>query len=112
MQVYYQLGKSDQAVDAAKKVLDVDPDNLDALAFLSYVFPFTFKGTDADATAKLSRAESDARHGLDVLQKFPKPANVTDAQFKHMWIPNAHSSTAPSDSLPSAQGLSQRHHRS
>jgi tetratricopeptide (TPR) repeat protein len=63
-------------------VLDVDPDNLDALAFLSYVFPFTFKGTDADATAKLSRAESDARHGLDVLQKFPKPANVTDAQFK------------------------------
>ncbi len=82
MQVYYQLGKSDQAVDAAKKVLDVDPDNLDALAFLSYVFPFTFKGTDADATAKLSRAESDARHGLDVLQKFPKPANVTDAQFK------------------------------
>ena len=82
MQVYYQLGKSDQAVDAAKKVLDVDPDNLDALAFLSYVFPFTFKGTDADATAKLSRAESDARHGLDVLQKFEKPANVTDAQFK------------------------------
>jgi tetratricopeptide (TPR) repeat protein len=82
MQVYYQLGKSDQAVDAAKKVLGVDPDNLDALAFLSYVFPFTFKGTDPDATAKLSRADSDAHHGLDVLQKFQKPAGATDEQFK------------------------------
>jgi tetratricopeptide (TPR) repeat protein len=82
MQVYYQLGKSDQAVDAAKKVLTVDPDNLDALALLSFVFPFTFKGSDADATSKLSRADSDAHHGLDVLQKFQKPANVTDEQFK------------------------------
>jgi tetratricopeptide (TPR) repeat protein len=82
MQVYYQLGKSDQAVDAAKKVLGADPDNLDALAFLSYVFPFTFKGTDPDATTKLSRADSDAHHGLDVLQKLQKPANVTDEIFK------------------------------
>ncbi len=82
MQSYYQLGKSDQAVDAAKKVLGVDPNNLDALAFESYVFPFTFKGTDADAAAKLSSADGDAHHGLDVLQKFQKPANVTDEQFK------------------------------
>jgi tetratricopeptide (TPR) repeat protein len=82
MQVYYQLGKSDQAVDAARKVLGVDPDNLDALALLSFVFPFTFKGADPDATAKLSRADSDAHHGLDVLQKFQKPATATDEQFK------------------------------
>jgi len=82
MQAYFSLGKSDQAVDAAKKVLGADPDNLDALAFLSYVFPFTFKADDPDATAKLSRADSDAHHGLDVLQKFQKPANATDEQFK------------------------------
>jgi tetratricopeptide (TPR) repeat protein len=82
MGAYYQLSKSDQAVDAGKKVLSVDPDNLDALAFLSYVFPFTFRGTDPDATAKLSRADSDAHHGLDVLQKFQKPANVSDETFK------------------------------
>jgi len=81
MQAYYQLGKSDQAVDAAKKVLTVDPDNLDALAFLSYVFPFTFKKTDANAAAELSRADGDAHHGLDVLQKFQKPANVAQDTF-------------------------------
>jgi tetratricopeptide (TPR) repeat protein len=82
MQAYYQLGKSDQAVDAAQKVLTVDPDNLDSLAFLSYVFPFTFKAEAPDHEAKLSRADSDAHHGLEVLQKFQKPANVTDEQFK------------------------------
>ena len=82
MQAYFQLGKSDQAVDAAKKVLDSDPDNLDALAFVSYVFPFTFDVKDPEATSKLSRADSDAHHGLDVLQKFQKPANVTDEQFQ------------------------------
>ena len=82
MQVYFSQGKSDQAVDAAKKVLGIDPDNLDALAFLSYVFPFAFKPADPDATAKLSRADGDAHHGLDVLQKLQKPEKVTDEQFK------------------------------
>jgi len=81
MQTYFQLGKSDQAIEAGKKVLEIDPDNLDALAFLSYVFPFVFKADDPDATSKLSRADSDAHHGLDVLQKLQKPANVTDEQF-------------------------------
>ncbi|MGB7591932.1 MAG: tetratricopeptide repeat protein, partial [Terriglobia bacterium] len=33
MQAYFQLGKSDQAIEAAKKVLEGDPDNLDALGF-------------------------------------------------------------------------------
>ena len=87
MGIYYQLGKSDQAIDSAKKVLSVDPDNLDALALLSFVFPFTFKGADADAAAKLSEADSNARHGLDVLQKFQKPATATDEQFKQFVEP-------------------------
>jgi tetratricopeptide (TPR) repeat protein len=81
MQAYFQLGKSDQAIDAAKKALQGDPDNLDALGFLSYVFPFTFKVDDPNATANLSRAESDAKHGLELLQKIQKPANVSDEQF-------------------------------
>lgn len=81
MQAYYQLGKADEAVDSAKKVLDNDPDNLNALAFLSYVFPFTFKSADPNAAAQLSRADSDAHHGLDVLQKVQKPANAPQDQF-------------------------------
>jgi tetratricopeptide (TPR) repeat protein len=46
------------------------------------VFPFTFKAADPDSTAKLARADGDAHHGLDVLQKLKKPDKVTDEQFK------------------------------
>jgi tetratricopeptide (TPR) repeat protein len=81
MQTYFQLNKGDQAIEAGKKALEADPDNLDALAFLSYVFPFVFKADDSEATSKLSRADSDAHHGLEVLQKLQKPANATDEQF-------------------------------
>lgn len=82
MQTYQQLNQADKAVDAAQKALAANPDNLAALRFLSYTFPFLYKGTDADATTKVSRADSDAHHGLDVLQKLPKPAGATDEQFK------------------------------
>jgi tetratricopeptide (TPR) repeat protein len=82
MQVYYSQNKGEQAIEAAKKVLEADPDNLDALAFLSYVFPFMFKPADANKDAELARADGDAHHGLDVLAKFQKPANVADDQFK------------------------------
>jgi tetratricopeptide (TPR) repeat protein len=82
MQTYFQLGDTAKAVDAAQKDLQVDPDNTDALALGSYVFPFTFKGDDPNATANLDRADKDAKHGLEVLQKIQKPANVTDEQFQ------------------------------
>jgi len=82
MSAYAQTNDMAKATDTARKLLDSDPDNLDALAFLSYVFPFTFKDSDANKAAELTRAAGDARHGLDVLQKLQKPANVTDAQFE------------------------------
>jgi tetratricopeptide (TPR) repeat protein len=82
MQAYFQLGKSDQAIEAGKKVLETDPDNLPALRLMSFTFPFLYKPDEADATSKLSRADSDAHHGLEVLQKLQKPAGATDEQFQ------------------------------
>ena len=81
MQTYQQLNQADKAVEAGHKALEANPDNLDALRFLSFVFPFVYKADDPEATAKLSRAESDAKHGLEVLQKLQKPAGVSDEQF-------------------------------
>jgi tetratricopeptide (TPR) repeat protein len=81
MQTYQQLGQADKAVEAGHKALEANPENLDALRFLSFVFPFVYKGDEPDAPAKLSRAESDAKHGLEVLQKLQKPAGVSDDQF-------------------------------
>ncbi len=81
MTVYAKENKTDDAVGAARKVLGADPNNLDALAFVSYVFPFTYKDTDPDKDAKLSKADSDAHHGLDVLSKLQKPANVSQQDY-------------------------------
>ena len=81
MQTYIQLGDTTKATDAGKKLLELDPENLDALRYLSFVFPFVYKVDDPEATAKLSRAENDAKHGLEALQKLQKPAGVSDEQF-------------------------------
>jgi tetratricopeptide (TPR) repeat protein len=81
MQAYRQLTQADKAIEAGHKAVEANPENLDALSFLSFVFPFVYKGDDPEATAKLSRAESDAKHGLEVLQKLQKPAGVSDDQF-------------------------------
>jgi tetratricopeptide (TPR) repeat protein len=82
MQTYQQLNQSEKAVDAARKALGVNPDNLQALSYLSFAFPFVFKSTDPDATSQLSRAESDAKHGLELLQKLQKPANASEEDFQ------------------------------
>jgi len=81
MQAYFKLGDSAKAIDAARQALSFSPDNLDALAFISYTFPYVFNAKAPTADADLSGAESNAKHGLDVLQNLQKPANVTDDQF-------------------------------
>jgi len=81
MQAYQQQGNSAKAIDAAKKALAANPDNIDALTYLSFAFPFTFDPKAPGADAQLTEAQANAQHGLDVLGKMEKPANVTDAQF-------------------------------
>src|SRR5208282_2647151 len=82
MGAYAQSNDMPKAMETGQKVLQADPDNLPALRFLSFTFPFLYKPDQPDATSKLSRAESDARHGLEVLQKLQKPAGATDEQFQ------------------------------
>ena len=81
MQTYQQLNQPDKAIEAAHNVLQANPDNPDALRFLSFVFAFMYKGDAPDHDAKLSEAETEAKHGLEVVQKLQKPANVPEDQF-------------------------------
>ena len=82
MQTYQQMSQMDLALDAGRRSLQANPDNLPALRFLSFTFPFLYKPGQAGATSALSRAGRDARHGLEVLQKLQKPAGATDEQFQ------------------------------
>jgi tetratricopeptide (TPR) repeat protein len=82
MGAYAQTNDMPKALDAAQNVLQVDPDNLAALRFMSFTFPFLYKDTDPDHDAKLARADANAHHGLEVLQKLQKPQGATDEQFQ------------------------------
>jgi tetratricopeptide (TPR) repeat protein len=82
MGAYAQTNDMPKAMETGQKVLQADPDNLAALRFLSFTFPFLYKDTDSDHDAKLTRADSDAHHGLEVLQKLQKPQGATDEQFQ------------------------------
>ena len=81
MQSYQQLGDGNKALEIGRRALTANPDNLDALTLSAYMFPFVFKGDDPQATTKLSSIENDSKHALDLVQKMPKPANVSDEQF-------------------------------
>jgi tetratricopeptide (TPR) repeat protein len=81
MGAYQQLRDSSKAMNEADEVLKVDPDNLDALRYLSFDFPFTYKPDDPNAAQDLSKAQQTAQHGLDLLAKLQKPANASQAQF-------------------------------
>lgn len=78
---YQQLGQSEQAISAAKKALGANPDNLDALTYLCFAFPFVYNAKSADATGGLDQTDQYAKHGLEVLGKLQKPAQVSDEQF-------------------------------
>lgn len=82
MQTYAQLSQTDQAIAAAKKALGADANNLDALSYLSFTFPYTFKASDGSASTELSEAKQHAQHGLEVLQNLQKPDGVSAEEFE------------------------------
>jgi tetratricopeptide (TPR) repeat protein len=77
MAAYQQLGKVGEALDAARKALEINPDFLDVINLEATLIPYyTFKAGDSAAMDVLSKAETDVKHGLDLLSKLTKPENV------------------------------------
>ena len=81
MHAYGQLNDVAKAMEAAQGAVDLNPGQLEALNYLAYVFPFVFKADDPQAAAKLEKAESNARKGLDAIQQLKRPDNVPEDQF-------------------------------
>ncbi len=82
MGAYAQTNDMPKAVEAGQNVLKADPDNLAALRFLSFTFPFLYKPDDPNKDAALTTADANARHGLDLLGKLQKPQGVSDGDFQ------------------------------
>jgi tetratricopeptide (TPR) repeat protein len=94
MQDYLDKQQFDKMYDASDKALALNPDDVTVLVVTGWVIPHNYNPDDPNAEKRLSQAEADEKHVLDVLAKLPKPANLTDEQFaktKDQALSQAHS---------------------
>ena len=82
MAAYQAQNNMDKTVDAAQRLLQVDPNNLRALAITVYIkkAQAAQKSTPADQQPLLDEAAADAQKGLAA----PKPAETSDADFQKL----------------------------
>ena len=83
MGAYQQSGNADKMMDAAQRLLQVNPDNVRALALLAYT-----KRAAAQAgqnpQQNLQDAQQYGQKGLQALDKFQKPEGVSDADYEKL----------------------------
>src|SRR5579859_1074645 len=81
---YQEKGDVNKTVESGEKSLKLNPDNLMSLIILAGMLPQPqlMQGSDLDKQKKLTDAEADASHALQLIDKIPKLANETDDQFK------------------------------
>jgi tetratricopeptide (TPR) repeat protein len=82
MSDYQKLGDSADAIKAAKQSLQLNENNLAALHYLAFAFPFVYKANAPDKDAEISQAQTYAKQGLEILQKLPPPAAAQQAAFE------------------------------
>lgn len=82
MEAYTQSGQTDKALDTARKVLQVEPNNLRALALSTFVLRAEAqkKTNPADAQPLLDEAASNAQKGLTA----PAPTGADAANYGKM----------------------------
>jgi tetratricopeptide (TPR) repeat protein len=86
MKTYQQLNNVPKIEETGTKLLQVNPNNLTALALMAYLKRFQGLGqTDpAQATALLSQAGEFGQRGLQQLESAPKPEGYPDADWAKM----------------------------
>lgn len=80
-QAYYDKKDLANFYTYSDKGLSLFPDDVHLLALSGWVIPRAFTPDEPDADKKLDKAESQARHALDVISRMAKPATFTDEQF-------------------------------
>jgi len=66
----------------ADRALAIAPDDVDVLVTIGWTIPHVYSPDDPDAVQELAKAETFAKHALDVMAKMPKPPGMSDAQFE------------------------------
>lgn len=79
---YYATGNTDKMFAAGAKALELDPDNIDVLALLAMAIPRRVKPTMPDYAQQMQKAETYARHTIELMPSLQKPTTVDDATFE------------------------------
>jgi hypothetical protein len=80
MAAYQQTGDANKTLDAAKRLLAVNPNNLRGLIFLVYVEKAQAAQNPSQSQQLLDDAAAKAQQGLNA----PKPANMSDADYQKL----------------------------
>src|SRR6202049_1064122 len=83
MVAYQQANNQAKMIDAAQRILQANPNNLRALALLSYVKRAQAEAGQ-DAQNNLTQGAQYAERGLRALQTDPQPDGPSDAHFNKM----------------------------
>ncbi|MGZ4823330.1 MAG: tetratricopeptide repeat protein [Terriglobales bacterium] len=84
MATYQQLGNSQKVTDAANRLLQADPNNLRALALLTYLYRQQAESGGANAAQSLQQAAQVAQKGLQIVETAPKPAELSAADWEKL----------------------------
>ncbi len=79
MAAYQQAGNVPKMLDAANKILEVDPNNVRALATLTYTYRATT--TAQNLQQNLPLIQQYATRGEQALPNMPKPEGMSDADY-------------------------------
>ena len=81
VQAYYAKEDWTNFYATADKGIAAYPDDVTMLALVGWVIPHTSNPNDAQASAKLEKAEKYEKHAIEVIGTMAKPAGMTDDQF-------------------------------
>jgi hypothetical protein len=81
MHAYFEKQDFPKMYENGDKALAINPDDVSVLVQLGWVTPHNYDPNDIDAAKKLEKAEAELKHGLEILDKLPKPPNMTDEVF-------------------------------
>jgi tetratricopeptide (TPR) repeat protein len=82
MRAYQGSGDVPKTMEAANRVLQADPNNVTALALLSYLYRLKAQGEqDPAASQDLAQAGQFGQRGLQALPTYQKPEGMADLDF-------------------------------
>ncbi|HVZ18882.1 MAG TPA: hypothetical protein VG897_17330 [Terriglobales bacterium] len=81
MRTYQQIGNVDKTMETANRVLQANPNNVTALALLSYLHRLKAQQGGPNAAQDLAQARQFGERGLQALPSYQKPENMADLDF-------------------------------